>query len=473
MKSIFVQFLDSLYIDNEPNIKKTYPPPISVFPGMVPSHTNDPEILLVSRDDRQTSGRSIDGANFIQDKEFFGRLLDLAEGYMERVSACIVENHKSDLGRVFTSVGIMAGVAGDDGGLIDSDSLKQDFLLTSLIGIFRSYLEFDILKHIDRRNSLGFIFTTLVTIFEFNPFSLSTGQLLVKMRQKNLKCKIEVLQRKGEITPACCKNIEKECEGYWRMANEEIGLDAMKETKIINQRNKIRMLYDTGITDVFDNPQYLDNPIMKSYFFLRSQMLYICDHNQEDNEEKMKSTSQEKKLWVNIKTEICGIFDIILDMRQDYLLKNFLKWFDKNLAKVQDKFVNDAVCSSTVEEITTLFEESVEKFMPRVNNTGVIIVDLEQDDKSTNYWDFGDSRRRPEFGGQDEVPDFDNLYQTEKDCIKGIFFDALPTILTVFMQSTDIELTHKISKIMSRLFSQREEFIGNIKNLEVITNLED
>ena len=202
-------------------------------------------------------------------------------------------------------------------------------------------------------------------------------------------------------------------------------------------------------------------------------MLHICDHNQEDTEEKMKSTSEEKKLWVNIKSEICGIFDIILDRRQDYLLKNFLKWFDKDLAKVQEKFVNDAVCSSTVEEITTLFEESVEKFMPRVNNTGVIIVDLEQDDKATNYCDFGDRRGKSHFGGQDEVPDFDNLYQTEKDSIKGMFFDALPTFLTIFMQSTDIDLTHKISKIMSRVFSQREEFIGNIKNLEVITNLED
>lgn len=224
-------------------------------------------MLLMSTDDRPTSGKSLDGATFTQDKEFFGRLLDLAEGYMRRVSDCIVENNKSDLMRVFTSVGILAGVKGGDGDLIDSDSLKRDFLLRSLIGIFRSYLEFDILKHVDRRDSLGFIFTTLVTVFEFNPFSLSTGQLLVKMRQKNLKCKIGVLQRKGEITPACSKNIEKECESYHRMAKEEIGLEAMKETKIINQRNQIRLLYDTGITDVFDNPQYLDNPIMKSFFF--------------------------------------------------------------------------------------------------------------------------------------------------------------------------------------------------------------
>jgi hypothetical protein len=49
----------------------------------------------------------------------------------------------------------------------------------------------------------------------------------------------------------------------------------------------------------------------------------------------------------------------------------------------------------------------------------------------------------------------------------------MPTFLSVFMASEDIELSHKIMKVLLRLFSQRQELINNISKLNVITNIDD
>jgi hypothetical protein len=57
--------------------------------------------------------------------------------------------------------------------------------------------------------------------------------------------------------------------------------------------------------------------------------------------------------------------------------------------------------------------------------------------------------------------------------LSGIFFDLMPTFLSVFMASEDIELSHKIMKVLLRLFSQRQELINNISKLNVITNIDD
>jgi len=41
------------------------------------------------------------------------------------------------------------------------------------------------------------------------------------------------------------------------------------------------------------------------------------------------------------------------------------------------------------------------------------------------------------------------------------------------MGSEDIELSHKILKILMRVFNQRRELLNNIRNIIMITNNED
>jgi hypothetical protein len=87
-----------------------------------------------------------------------------------------------------------------------------------------------------------------MNIFEFNPFSIATGQLLLKMRQKNLKAKLNMVPSNEEL--------DHEYENILKKGEENLTKEATISAQMIKDRQKIRMLYDTGIMDAFDNPEY-------------------------------------------------------------------------------------------------------------------------------------------------------------------------------------------------------------------------
>jgi hypothetical protein len=88
----------------------------------------------------------------------------------------------------------------------------------------------------------------MMNIFEFNPFSIATGQLLLKMRQKNLKAKLNMVPSNEEL--------DHEYENILKKGEENLTKEATISAQMIKDRQKIRMLYDTGIMDAFDNPDY-------------------------------------------------------------------------------------------------------------------------------------------------------------------------------------------------------------------------
>lgn len=68
-------------------------------------------------------------------------------------------------------------------------------------------------------------------------------------------------------------------------SDERLTKDANISTQMLKDKQKIKATYDTGIMDAFDNPEYLNSNIMKSFFYLRSRMLYNFnyDASEEDN----------------------------------------------------------------------------------------------------------------------------------------------------------------------------------------------
>jgi hypothetical protein len=81
----------------------------------------------------------------------------------------------------------------------------------------------------------------MMNIFEFNPFSIATGQLLLKMRLNMVPSNEE---------------LDHEYENILKKGEENLTKEATISAQMIKDRQKIRMLYDTGIMDAFDNPDY-------------------------------------------------------------------------------------------------------------------------------------------------------------------------------------------------------------------------
>jgi hypothetical protein len=201
-------------------------------------------------------------------------------------------------------------------------------------------------------------------------------------------------------------------------------------------------------------------------------MLYHFDNDHSESED-----SKNKKLWNQIKKDICDTFDVILNMRQDYLLKNFFKWFKENLDKFNQLSNAPPEEGTFVDNCIKFLEEDVSKIFPRVINTGIHEIDaVNRDPEDPMFLPGENAHLEGEARKQNrlvETPDFDGLYMPPIKELSGIFFDLMPTFLSVFMASEDIELSHKIMKVLLRLFSQRQELINNISKLNVITNIDD
>ncbi len=67
---------------------------------------------------------------------------------------------------------------------------------------------------------------------------------------------------------------------------------------------------------------------------------------------------------------------MILNMRQDYLLKNFLRWFRGKLDDFKGVFPDSEANSNSMEAVVQLLEKGVAEFFPRIMNTGIGEIDL-------------------------------------------------------------------------------------------------
>ena len=165
--------------------------------------------------------------------------------------------------------------------------------------------------------------------------------------------------------------------------DERLTKDANISTQMLKDKFKIKQAYETGIMDAFDNPEYLNSDIMKSFFYIRSRMLYNFNYDSSEVDD-----AQNKLLWYRIKKDICDTFDVILNMRQDYLLKNFLKWFKNNLENFTKKCVENEKGDRTlkVTDVVTILEESVATIFPRVLNTGIAHIDMKNRDVNDDLY---------------------------------------------------------------------------------------
>ena len=108
------------------------------------------------------------------------------------------------------------------------------------------------------------------------------------------------------------------------------------------------------------------------------------------------------------------------------ILVKFCKFFEKELDKINELFPSNsevinpdsnfsgAIKHEIHEQITNILEDNIDKFLPRINNTGIVIVDLEQPGANLNM-DFGMNSDGQEPDLDDYfIGDIDSLYLTEK-----------------------------------------------------------
>mmetsp|Transcript_22216 Transcript_22216/g.19046 ORF Transcript_22216/g.19046 Transcript_22216/m.19046 type:complete len:95 (+) Transcript_22216:1262-1546(+) len=94
---------------------------------------------------------------------------------------------------------------------------------------------------------------------------------------------------------------------------------------------------------------------------MRSMLTLHYDLEQLKSEEKNK----KNKIDIEMKLEVCEALNFILDMRKDYLISNFIAWFQKR-GKKKEKYINNK--TKFLEKIN----KSLPKILPPIARTGSI-----------------------------------------------------------------------------------------------------
>ena len=210
--------------------------------------------------------------------------------------------------------------------------------------------------------------------------------------------------------------------------------------------------------------------------------------NSKRNLAKTFKINQPTKTDVKIKLEICDLFIFMNNLRMDFLISNFMSWFQdiQSKVKIEKKLVEDIDFLEEISEnylcvLPTLLKTGVEEIdikykeddsfdlLKMANDLGNIIAKRQKKKKKIIKNKFHN------FTKEFEIPDLDNLI-SKKDLVANQSVkraEILPSLLVAFYLTKESELESKILDVIMKLFNQRANFIENIRTLEILFNRTD
>ncbi|EAR98945.2 MIR domain protein (macronuclear) [Tetrahymena thermophila SB210] len=208
-----------------------------------------------------------------------------------------------------------------------------------------------------------------------------------------------------------------------------------------------------------DENQLYHNPLIRSYLKMNSLL-----------ESQIQSEEDGTQLEINIKLQICDLFDKLLDMRQDYLIENTIQWFYRNIGGLMNE--------KEQSKINDIILDGIAKVMPDIPKTGIIEIDKEynkpKEENSLLKVLSTDKQRLYKFENfsPNQFYDLDTWlsisYLKNDDEFSNPSFSVLPYLMQSFILMHNPQLEKKSLSLLMRLFNQRQELLQNLNKLEVI-----
>lgn len=226
----------------------------------------------------------------------------------------------------------------------------------------------------------------------------------------------------------------------------------------------------------YNEKLYLNNPIMRGFIFQNTFLNFIL------MDEEISKNNMEKHLKINI----CEILLFCIQLRNDFLLSNFVSWFSKKVLPVKGlnqeimkNIINDGIYSilpkvlkcgvETIDQVIQLKEElSIYNLMEYFEDKLKIffqknILRIEkQNEKSKNF---------KIYTGKDEIPDLDKILTGEINEANNVTKNILPSLIMSFYLTDDMEFENKLLEVIFQSFNQRYILRKNIQELNLL--LED
>ena len=283
----------------------------------------------------------------------------------------------------------------------------------------------------------------------------------------NNEKKIENIKKKDLISVSGFKNVlGSVVENFTEITGSLGDLLSITQQKM-NDKGQ-----GSGFQEV-DEQNLYNNPSMRSMLSLHYQL------------ERLKIEEDDRKLKadINVKLEICGTFEFLLDMRKNYLISNFLAWYYKLGKSMRKKMDNVDYEQKLLRKINN----SIPKVIPAIAKTGILEIDDEfmakQKDflnlDSINIFKKNDKKKKKkalkfknyieDFSQHpDYVPELDVLLIGEESKLDELTSELLPSLLVTFLKTKDSELEMRLLDVIMRLFNQRTELFKALESLEIL-----
>ena len=235
----------------------------------------------------------------------------------------------------------------------------------------------------------------------------------------------------------------------------------------------------------YNDPLFYKNSLMRGLISIRNklELLKIDD----------KSNTREVGKDILIKMEICDLLLFFNDLRIDFLITNFLKFFEEKLKKLSNNNEEAIVYNNQDSDFDTKIVNEIEEdggtVIPTLLQTGILEVDLKykNDTSLLNVLEGAmDNVKLPlgkpnskkakirkfqNYTEENEMPDLDSLLGRKMD--GSVKAEILPTLLMVFFLNENPELENKILEVLMKCFNQRREFSEKLKELQILFDPND
>jgi len=198
--------------------------------------------------------------------------------------------------------------------------------------------------------------------------------------------------------------------------------------------------YKSLIAQVMKDPYSLADPIVRAAVNLKNYVESVL--------QKPGKEEEEGSYELDMKIEVCKVFDYAVDCRLDYLMSNVVEWF----------------VHSQEEEVTKkTFKTLFPPILPIKYTEGT---DMEHQKHQIKKMLF-DSSQKGTFRKMliMEVPDLDELLDAKGRIVADL--------VRVFIQSKQYQLQTLVISLLIRLYSQRRELLGRLAELHVVTQEDD
>lgn len=200
----------------------------------------------------------------------------------------------------------------------------------------------------------------------------------------------------------------------------------------------------------------------------------------------MDEEISKNNLEKHLKIKICEILLFFIQLRNDFLLSNFVSWFSKKVLPVKE---------SNQEIMKNIIHDGLYSILPKVLKSGVETIDqviqLKEELSIYNIMEYFEDKLKLFFRknilrkekqneksknfkiytGKNEVPDLDRLLTGEINDTSNVTKNILPSLIMSFYLTDDMELENKLLEVIFQSFDQRYRLRKNIYELDLL--LED